>query len=198
MDKYSRYYGIIVFIIIVGAALFYGYSTLSQSITSLLNVNDQVVRKEKEFSTKVDQKKIVERKLVQIKTASTSIQKKVYSPLDSDLGNDTLFFTLYNDLIEMVRSNSIKIKSMEYKYNPEDDSFVQHGKDAYFVCEVKMELVSNYTNLGKLIQDLIQYPYYTRIMSLSVNPYTKDKKVLISNLCVRLYAHTAPVVEIED
>ena len=55
-----------------------------------------------------------------------------------------------------------------------------------------MEIVSNYINLGKLIQDIYQYPYYIRINSLSVKPYEKDKKILLSNLSLRLYAHTAP------
>ena len=112
--------------------------------------------------------------------------------MESDLGNDTLFFTLYNDLLEMVHSNSVKIKSIDYTYNPKEDKFVEFGKDIYFVCDVNMELVSNYVNLGKLIQDIYQYPYYIRINELDVTPYEKDKKVLVTNLSLRLYAHTAP------
>ena len=92
----------------------------------------------------------------------------------------------------MVHANSIKIKSMEYTYNPEDDKFVQFGKDVYFVCEINMELVSNYTNLGKFIQNIIQYPYYIKISNVQVLPYEKDKKILISNISLRLYAHTMP------
>lgn len=198
MDKYSRYYGIGAFIAIVGLAVVIGYNFLVGSINSLISVNNQVVKKEKEYNTKLDQKKIVERKLAQMKSAMTSIQKKVYAPVDADLGNDTLFFTLYNDLIEMVHSNSIKIKSMEYLYNPESDTFVKFSKDQYFVSEVNMELVSNYTNLGKFIQDVIQYPYYIRIMSIDIEPYPKDKKILIANVSMRLYAHTAPDTTIEE
>ena len=107
------------------------------------------------------------------------------------MGNDTLFFTLYNDVIEMIHANSIKIKSIDYNYNPKGDKFVQSGKD-YFVCDVNVELVSNYTNLGKLIQELYQYPYYIKINELNVKPYSKDKKILISDLSLRLYAHTEP------
>ena len=198
MEKYSRYYGIGAFIAIVGLAVVIGYNFLVGSINSLISVNNQVVKKEKEYNTKLDQKKIVERKLAQMKSAMTSIQKKVYAPVDADLGNDTLFFTLYNDLIEMVHANSIKIKSMEYLYNPESDTFVKFSKDQYFVSEVNMELVSNYTNLGKFIQDVIQYPYYIRIMSIDIEPYPKDKKILIANVSMRLYAHTAPDTTIEE
>ena len=100
-------------------------------------------------------------------------KKKIYSPVESDLGNDTLFFTLYNDLIEMIHANSVKIKSIDYSYNPASDKFVEFGKDVYFVCDVDMELVSNYVNLGKLIQDIYQYPYYIKINEMDIKPYEK-------------------------
>ncbi len=192
MEKYSRYYGILVFVIIVCLAGVFGYKTLTQAINGLSNATTKLEQKEKEFNRKLEEKKVVERKLEQIKNESVGVQKKLYAPADADLGNDTLFFTLYNDLIEMVHSNSIKIKAMEYTYNPESDNFVKFSKDLYFVSEVNMELVSNYTNLGKFIQDVVQYPYYIRIMNIDIKPYSKDKKILISNVCIRLYAKTSP------
>lgn len=198
MDKYSRYYGIATFVLIIFIAGMFGYNTLKQSLNQLISINSQAVNKEQEYNKKLEQKRIVERKLAQMKVAMTSIQKKVYAPVDSDLGNDTLFFTLYNDLIEMLHANSIKIKSIEYLYNPESDAFVKFSKDQYFVSEVNMELVSNYTNLGKFIQDVIQYPYYIRIVSINIKPYPKDKKILVSDISMRLYAHTNPETPMED
>ena len=92
----------------------------------------------------------------------------------------------------MIHSNSIKIKAIDYTYNPKNDEFVKFGKDIYFVCDINLELVSNYVNLGKLIQELYQYPYYIKISQLDVKPYEKDKKILLSNLSLRLYTHTEP------
>lgn len=195
MDKYSRYYGALTFVAIVFVALYIAYHMVVPAVTSVFEINSQVEQKEKDYNTKLEQKRNVERRLAQMKSSIVSSQKKIYSPVDADLGNDTLFFTLYNDVIEMVHANSIKIKSMEYTYNPEDDKFVQFGKDVYFVCEINMELVSNYTNLGKFIQNLIQYPYYIKINNVQVVPYEKDKKILISNISLRLYAHTMPAEE---
>ena len=192
MDKYSRYYGIVLFVVIVFASAYFGYNSLMQAVNDNANVRAKLEQKEKELNRKMEEKKVVERKLAQMREASGALQKRIYAPIDADLGNDTLFFTLYNDLIEMVHSNSIKIKSMEYVYNPENDAFVKFSKDVYFVSEVNMELVSNYTNLGKFIQDVVQYPYYMRIMSIDVKPYPKDKKILISNVSVRMYAKTSP------
>ena len=192
MDKYSRYYGIFAFVAITLLSGLLSYQILKPAIENMRNLNSDIERQSSVLNAKQNAKQTVERKLKQIKDSISNVQKKIYSPTDSDLGNDTLFFTLYNDLIEMIHSNSIKIKSIDYSYNPETDSFVTGGKDAYFVCEVNMELVSNYVNLGKLIQDIYQYPYYIKMDKISIKPYPKDKKILLTNMKLRLYAHTAP------
>ena len=192
MDKYKRYYGVIAFIAIVALTLVGCYGVINSQVTISKARGSQIENLRKELEDKQAKKSNVERKIKKLQDSIAGSQKRVYSPIESDLGNDTLFFTLYNDVIEMIHGNSVKIKSIDYIYNPESDNFVMYGKDAYFVCDVNMELVSNYTNLGKLIQDLYQYPYYIKINNVTVNPYELDKKILITNMSLRLYAHTSP------
>ncbi len=196
MDKYKRYYGVIAFCVALVILVFGAYQLIFPKVTELTSIKDEVASKEKDLSEQQNKLAIVQKRIKQIKESITSSQKKIYSPVESDLGNETLFFTLYNDVIEMVHANYVKIKSIDYKYNPETDAFVKFGKDVYFVCDVNMELVANYVNLGKLIQDLYQYPYYIKINEIEVKPYEKDKKILIANLSLRLYAHTAPEEEV--
>ena len=195
MDKYSRYYGTMIFVTVFLFSVILGFNILNKAVQQYTASNRQLGVKTNEYNQKLEQKKIVEAKLASLRLSATTLQKKVYAPLDSDLGNDTLFFTLYNDLIEMIHSNSIKIKSMEYLYNPENDPFVKFSKDLYFVSEVNMQLVANYTNLGKFVQELIQYPYYIRLQNISIKPYAKDKKILIADVNLKLYAKTIPEVD---
>ena len=192
MDKYKRYYGVIVFCIAIVLLIFGFVQLISPKVTELNDLKASIEQKQGQVSDLENKLNIVKQKIKKIKNSIISSQKKIYSPIESDLGNETLFFTLYNDVIEMVHANSVKIKSIDYTYNPETDAFVKFGKDIYFVCDVNMELVSNYVNLGKLIQDLYQYPYYIKINEIEVKPYQKDKKILITNLSLRLYAHTEP------
>lgn len=192
MDKYKRYYGILTFLTIVAIVILISFKLIAPAVTSLKSVNNSISQKQTILKDKQKELQIVQNKIKKIKDSISGSQKKIYSPVESDLGNDTLFFTLYNDVIEMIHTNSVKIKSINYTYNPETDEFVKFGKDIYFVCDVNMELVSNYVNLGKLIQDIYQYPYYIKINELEIKPYEKDKKVLITNLSLRLYAHTEP------
>ena len=195
MEKYKKYYGVIAFLVIVLILLLGAYKIIAPKIEEMNNQKSTIEAKQKELSDKKQKLEIVKKKIKRIRESIVTSQKKKYSPVESDLGNDTLFFTLYSDLIEMVHSNSVKIKAIDYVYNPESDKFVEFGKDVYFVCDVNMELVSNYVNLGKLIQDIYQYPYYIRINELDIKPYEKDKKILLTSLSLRLYAHTAPEAE---
>ena len=192
MDKYSRYYGVMIFTAAIVALIFGAYMLISPKITEVNSLKSEVESKESQLSSLESKIEIVKKKIKRIKDSIITSKKKIYSPTESSLGSDTLFFTLYNDVIEMVHANSVKIKAIDYTYNPESDSFVKFGKDIYFVCDVNMELVSNYVNLGKLIQDIYQYPYYIKINELEVKPYQKDKKILLTNLSLRLYAHTEP------
>ena len=192
MEKYKKYYGIILFIATILILGYLANNQIQPRLEKSSSLEMKIKKSENNLKEKKEQLQIVKNKIKKIKDSITTSQKKIYSPIESDLGNETLFFTLYNDTIEMIKSNSVKIKSIDYTYNPESDEFVRFGKDVYFVCDINMELVSNYVNLGKLIQDIYQYPYYIKINSLDIKPYEKDKKILLSDLSLRLYAHTSP------
>ena len=192
MEKYKKYIGVIIFAFAL-LSLFYGaYKVIYPAVTRLNDLKLELENKQRELDSQRTKLDVVQKRIKRIKNAIMTSQKKIYYPIESDLGNETLFFTLYNDVIEMLHANSIKIRDIDYTYNPEDDEFVKFGKDIYFVCDIDMDLVSNYVNLGKLIQDLYQYPYYIRLNYLDVKPYDKDKKILLIKMGLRLYAHTSP------
>ena len=192
MDRYKKFLGIIIFLIAV--VCMFSFSATAVVGPQHTAWNDKKLELEQvteELTKKQQAKANIVRKLKKLKDSVMSSQKRIYSPTEDNIENDTLFFTLYSDVIEMVRANTIKIKSIDYQYSPKGDIFVAQG-DAYFVCDVNMEVVSNYKNLGKLIENLYQYPYYIKINNIEVVPYQKDKKILLSTISLRLYAHTSP------
>ena len=195
MDKYKRFYGLFLFIVALFIAIFASYNLLMPKIGELETAEQNVDKLKAKLDSKKQDKIRVEKKIKKLSETTAKSQKKIFSPIETDLGDDCLFFALYNDVIEMIHANSVKIKKMDYEYNPENDPFVKHGKDSYFVCDINLELVSNYVHLGKLIQNVYQYPYYIKINNVEVKPYKKDKKILLTNMSLRLYAHTEPVEE---
>ena len=147
MDKYKRFLGVISFVAAVFVATFITIALIIKPMyASYMEQKESYETITQTYNQKKMQQANIQKKLTKLKESIMSSQKKIYSPLE-DIGNDTLFFTLYSDLIEMIHSNSIKIDSIEYQYNPEEDEFVKQ-KDQYFVCDVNLKLVSNYVNLN--------------------------------------------------
>lgn len=199
MEKLTKYYGILLFVVVVGILGYISYSVLLPKFDTLSNRQKEVIKQNDILTQKNLELARVSEKIKKMQYSIATSTKKVYYPSQSDLGDDTLFFTIYNDVVDMLKSNSIKIKTIDYVYNPEKDKFVEFGKDKYFVCDVNMDLISNYVNFGKFIEALYQYPYYVRINQVYVNPYENDKKILMIKLSLRLYAHTQPeeIIKIE-
>ena len=194
MNKSSKYTGVIVFAIaLLLTILIMFFAVIKPMHEKAVKLDNQNSKMESTLKDNRKKRDNIETNKRNIKVAMAEIQKKVYAPTDPDLEKETLFFTLYSDLMEMIHANGIKIKSISYDYNPESDPFVKDGgKENYFVCDINMEVISNYVNMGKFVQDAYQYPYYMRINEIDIKPYQKDKKILISNISLRLYAHTKP------
>ena len=193
MDKkYKKYYGVAIFAVAVILLFVLAFFFVNKLGEATRKTETEIKTLQSTLSKLQSDSKRIDAILLEQEQSASSGQKKIYSPIEADLGNDTLFFTMYNDVIEMLHANSVKIKNISYKYNPEGDPFVGAGADKYFVCDVTMEVVSNYVNLGKFIEDVYKYPYYIRINKVNVKPYLRDKKILITDLGLRLYAHTTP------
>ena len=193
MNDLKRYYGVIIFLLGVILLIYFSFNFINTNI-SAYSESSQKLESAEAGLTKIKQEEmVVKDKINKLKNVKTTVlAKKIYAPTESDLGTDSLFFVLYTDLIEMLRNNSVKIKSIDYKYNPEGDNFVQYGKDAYFVCDIDLKLSSNFVDLGKLVQDIYQYPYYIKIRGIKIIPYEKDRKILLTDLKIRLYSYVEP------
>ena len=124
MEKFKRYFNVIIFVVGVVLLLVIFVLIVLPKYTSLEASKTEYSNISQKLETLRTQKQNIQNKLKKLKNSIISSQKKVYSPIEDKLGNDTLFFTLYSDVIEMVHANAVKIKSIDYQYNPEGDLFV--------------------------------------------------------------------------
>lgn len=193
MEKLKPYYGLIILILTAAISVFAITKVISPVVEDYKSYESKLLKKQDLLKKKQSRYNMVKETLKNLNNSVSSAQKKIFAPTESDLGDSSLFFAMYQELFELLHSNSIKIKSIESDYNPKDDKFVQYGKEDFFVSDVNLKLISNYKNLDKLLQDIYQYPYYIKINSLKVEPYAKDKKILLTDLSLRLYSRTEPV-----
>lgn len=191
MENYQKYLPAMIVALIIGGTLFGSYNTivpLYDKKTQIVDEYDSVQAKLKKAEESLA---VVNQKLKLLKNVSAETSKKIYYPTEADIDNESLFFTLYTDVIDIAKQNNIKIRSIDYKYYPENDKFVtEGGKENYFVCDLDMKLVSNYRELRNFMETLFQYAYYLKFNSINIEPYSTDKRILLTDFSIRLYSHT--------
>lgn len=136
----------------------------------------------------------LERKLETLKKSQmermsmTGQIKNIYKPDIAGLEAESSFTVIFDDIIEMTKYNGIKIYSVEYVYNPTEDEFVKGAADKYNVCQLNMQIISDYPDLDSFLKEIYKYPYLINIDKLELIPYPKDKKILLTNLALKLYS----------
>lgn len=114
--------------------------------------------------------------------------KNIYKPDTTSTAAESSFTILFDDLIDMAKFNGIKIYSIKYDYNPAEDDFVKNAGSQYNVCLLSMQLVSDYADLQSFLQELYKYPYLVSVDKLEITPYSKNKKIIVTALQLKLYA----------
>ena len=107
MDKYRKYFGVIVFAIAVSIVATFALLLLSNQYNTWQSLKEQITTVSQELEQQKNLQRTVQMKIKKLKESVMNSQKKIYTPVE-DFGNDkndTLFFTLYNDVIEMVKAN---------------------------------------------------------------------------------------------
>lgn len=184
MKKYKEAIFYITFIII--AFVF----VIAKTYPQIINI----INLEKNISQKSFESNDLERKLEVLKSSDqekktlTGQLKQIYKPEISGLDAESSFTVIFDDVIDMAKYNGIKVYSIQYTYNPPEDVFVKGDAAKYNVCQLNMEIISDYQDLESFLKELYKYPYLINIDKIVLTPYTKNKKILLVELQVKLYS----------
>lgn len=168
-------------------------------IVLLLQVKPEVgslIRAKNSIKEKTVQLEDLQRQLDTLKQNETNEQKteapkqvkNIYKPETVSTEAESSFTVLFDDIIDMAKYNGIKVYSIEYTYNPAEDDFVKNASAQYNVCQLNMQLVSDYADLESFLRELYKYPYLVNVEKLEITPYPKNKKILLTALQIKLYA----------
>lgn len=154
----------------------------------------KIINNENNIKAKTIESDDLERKLQALKASemekkTSSVQTKtIYKPAESGLDAEGSFTLVFNDLIEMAKYNGVKIYSIEYAYNPTDDEFIKGDATKYNVCQLNMQVIADYLDLKSFLKEVFKYPYLVNINKIELTPYTKNKKILLANIQLKLYS----------
>lgn len=147
-----------------------------------------------DLNTKTAQSADLDRQLEQLKANEAQKMslagqpKNIYKPAEAGLDAESSFTVLFDDIIDMAKYNGIKIYSIQYTYNPAEDEVVKGAGAQYNVCQLDMQLISDYPDLESFLKELYKYPYLLNINKVEMAPYQKNKKILLTNLQLKLYS----------
>lgn len=114
--------------------------------------------------------------------------KPFYKPIESGMDTEAVIAGEFAEIIQLVRANQIKVRSIKYDYDPSDDAFIQGAADKYNVARLNMEMIANYSSYDNFLKEMYKHKHFLDIQSVEIVPYRKNKKVLLINFKVKLYA----------
>lgn len=149
----------------------------------------------KEYAESVGKLADAERQLENLKeakkqeqTPEVQLAKAFFKPIGSGLDSETAISEEFAEILQVMRDNKVKARSIQYDYDPQDDNFVKNAGAKYHVCRITADMVANYSNFEGFLRDLYKHEHFLEISKLEIVPYQKDKKILLVNLQIKLYA----------
>ena len=118
----------------------------------------------------------------------SDIEKQFFVSAEAGLDTEGVIAGEFSEILDLIRSNTIKMRSINYTYDPSDDNFVKGAPQKFNVAQLDMEMIANYKTFENFLRDLYKHEHFLDIAKVEVTPYEKDKSVLLINFTIKLYA----------
>lgn len=181
---------ILLLIVTLGGAGYLGPQVVTNVQTYNATKGDIETKKAtlQEKQTKLDQYKAKEAEEKAKENASKNSEKPFYKPIESGMDTEAVIAGEFAEILQLIRANQIKVRSIKYDYDPSDDNFVNGAADKYNVARLNMEMISNYSNYDNFLKEMYKHQHFLDLQSVEIVPYKKNKRVLLINFKVKLYA----------
>ncbi|UKI42223.1 MAG: hypothetical protein L6V95_04460 [Candidatus Melainabacteria bacterium] len=77
---------------------------------------------------------------------------------------------------------------MTISKNLTDDVIITNDPNSFNACGVKLSLIGSYLEFQKFLNELFTYPYLVNMNTIDISPYQRDKRVLIIDVTLHMYA----------
>lgn len=131
------------------------------------------------------------------KIENANIVKAVFKSIDGGTDTESVISDEFSEILQLLRENKIKARSIKYDYDPQDDNFVKNVGNKYHVCKITAEMVANYASFENFLRELYRHEHFLDITQIEVTPYEKNKRILLVTLQIKLYAQRDPSSVVE-
>lgn len=158
-----------------------GYTSVKAEVETKQQTIEQLKNKIETYQRKMQEEKNKEKE-------TKDSGKPFYKPVMQGLDTEAVIAGEFAEILQLVRANKIKVRSIKYDYDPKDDVFVNNAASEYNVARLNMEMIANYTNYDNFLKELYKHQHFLDIQSAEIVPYKKNKRILLINFKLKLYA----------
>ena len=190
-EKLKQFMVPIALLVLVVVGIGYTAPKICENYQSYTSAVAEVQTKQasiQEKQNKLEQYKQKEQATKNKEKENEKIGKPFYKPVMTGLDTEAVIAGEFAEILQLVRANQIKVRSIKYEYDPSDDAFVSAAGTQYNVARLNMEMIGNYTNYDNFLKEMYKHDHFLDIQSAEIVPYKKNKRILLINFKVKLYA----------
>ena len=190
-DKLKQFLIPILLILLIVLGIFFLGSQLWNNFGAYRSAQDDFRTKQNTVTEKtnlLEELQSQEQAEVAQEKASQESGKPFYKPVMEGMDTEAAIAGELEEIIQHVRANKIKVRSIETDPDPKNDNFVQNAGNQYNVARLKMEMIANYVNYDNFLKELYKHEHFLDIQSVEIVPYKKNKKILLISFNLKVYA----------
>lgn len=161
------------------------------NVQNYMSAKSEIAQKENTIQEKQNTLKEYQRREAEQRAKEAQNEKSgkaFYKPVLSGLDTEAVIAGEFSEILQLVRANQIKVRSIKYDYDPTDDAFVKGAGSDYNVARLNMEMIANYSDYDNFLKEMYKHEHFLDLESVEIVPYKKNKRILLINFKVKLYA----------
>lgn len=192
MEKYNVYikkFQLAIIIIVVTIAAVIGI------IVKTVPEVQKIIQIQEDQKTQSAALADAERKLADLKAEALrreaedkNVASLFFKPITEGLDSEAAISDEFSEILQIIRDNRIKVRSVNYEYDPKDDNFVKFIPFKYHVCRISAEMIGNYASMANFLREVYKHEHFLDLEKIEIVPYNKNKKILLVNVVIKLYA----------
>lgn len=189
-----------VAVAILGLALLVSIAMIAKTVPEI----QKTIQIQEDTKNKSTELADAERKLTELKTAAekrdeqdSSVLQMFFKPVSEGLDTEAAISDEFGEILQLLRDNKVKTRSVNYDYDPQDDNFVKNAANKYHVCRITAEMIANYADFANFVRELYKHEHFLDISKIEIVPYQKNKRILLISFQIKLYAQRDPSSVVE-
>jgi hypothetical protein len=188
-ELFKEKINILCAVIVVAGLIFIPYSLLKDIVPLVESVGQAIDSGQKlgGLQTQISQVRLQAGR----GTTEKAEGREIYEIQGMNFGAQASFAPLFESIVNTARLSGIRIRSIEYDYEPAEDMVFASRLTGYNVCQVYIVAIGSYTQFQNFFKGVLKEEYLNHLAEIELRPFVEDRSVLIGHIKLTLYTKEA-------